>query len=222
MIDVAIQLGVALAIVLFFVILAATLGSKVSALPKSVAATSGSVALAVFIFSAFLLFFGYFILFEWLWQGRTPGKRLVGIRVVRDGGFPVDFTGSAIRNLVRILEFGFGFYLLSAISSLLSPLNRRLGDYAAGTIVVRDARYERTAFGILRREEDPVMRDLDPAERELIRRYAERRDALIPAARTPLAAHIAQRIRPKLAAPFDHLDDDALLEHLAQIQTAGA
>lgn len=222
LIDIGIQIGIALAIVLLFVIAAATLGPKAAAIPAKLRATGGSLVEAAFVFCAFLLFFGYFILFEWLWQGRTPGKRIVGIRVVRDGGFPLDFTASAIRNIVRILELLLTLYFVSAISTLLSPLNRRLGDYAAGTIVVRDTRFERTPFGVMRRDEDPVMRDLDAAERELIRRYAERRGTLAPAARVPLAAHIAQRIRPKLAAPFDHLDDDALLEHLAQIQAAGA
>ena len=93
---------------------------------------------AILAIAAFLLFFGYFIFFEWRFAGRTPGKRLLGIRVVRDGGFPLDFTGAVVRNVVRILEFGLGLLRASAISTLLSPQNRRLGDYAAGTIVVRD------------------------------------------------------------------------------------
>jgi uncharacterized RDD family membrane protein YckC len=222
LVDMAIQLGVVIAIVLFFLIVATTLGPRAAVIPAKLRSVSGSVIEAMFVLAGFLLFFGYFILFEWLWQGRTPGKRVVGIRVLRDGGFALDFMGSATRNIVRILEVGIGFYLVSAISTLLSPLNRRLGDYAAGTIVVRDARYERTPFSAMTRDDDPVMRDVGLPERELIRKYVERRTSLAPEARSQLAAHIAALVRPNLAAPFDHLDDDALLEHLGSLRAANA
>ncbi|HEY0797919.1 MAG TPA: RDD family protein, partial [Candidatus Baltobacteraceae bacterium] len=76
--------------------------------------TSRALIVAVWSVGVFLLFFGYFVIFEWYAQGRTPGKRLIGIRVVRDGGFPLDFTSSVIRNLVRIIEAAFGFYTISA------------------------------------------------------------------------------------------------------------
>ena len=170
--------------------------------------------------AVFLLFFGYFIIFEWRFNGRTPGKRLLGIRVVRDGGFPVDFTASVVRNVVRVLEFGLGFYTVSAIATLLSPLNRRLGDMAAGTIVVRDNRYERTAPRSFGRDgdsarDDVLVRDLTSTQRDLILRYVERRASLSLAARTAVSAQIAASVRPKLAVSFDDFDDDHLLVHLA-------
>jgi uncharacterized RDD family membrane protein YckC len=187
----------------------------------------GSRFFAVFIdltiqFSVLILaalFIGYFIIFEWRWNGRTPGKRLLGIRVVRDGGFPLDFTAAVIRNVVRILEAALGFYAISAISTLLSPSNRRLGDMAAGTLVVRDKRYERFKTLPLGRDtdvpDDTIVHDLSPAERDLIRRYVDRRPTLGLEARTTVAAQIAATVRPKLAASFDHIDDDHLLVHLA-------
>ncbi|MGH7707915.1 MAG: RDD family protein [Vulcanimicrobiaceae bacterium] len=170
------------------------------------------------IVALFLLFFGYFIIFEWRWNGRTPGKRLLGIRVVRDGGFPLDFASSVVRNVVRILEFGLGFYAIAAISALISPLNQRLGDLAAGTIVVRDSPYERlgqTTPSADGEPTDPIVHELSAGERDLIRRYADRRAALVAPARERLAAQLADRIRPKLPASYDHLDDDALLLHVA-------
>ena len=89
--------------------------------------------IAAFIVLGFLLFFGYFILFEWIWNGKTPGKRDRGHpRRAATAVFRIDFIASATRNLVRILEFGAGFYLLSAISTLLSPMNRRLGRLCSG------------------------------------------------------------------------------------------
>jgi hypothetical protein len=143
---------------------------------------------------------------------------LLGIRVVRDGGFPLDFTAAVVRNVVRIPELVLGFYAISALSTLLSPSNRRLGDMAAGTIVVRDQRYERASATALRREaesDDALVRELSAAERELVRRYVERRATLSLAARTAVAGQIAATIRPKLSVPFDHIDDDHLLVHLA-------
>ena len=216
-IDLTIQITVLIVLVLlfFWVMTAVPAPAKASTLTKS----EEAVLSAIGVIAIFLLFFGYFIIFEWLWNGRTPGKRLLGIRVVRDGGFPLDFTASAIRNIVRIVEFSIGFYVVSAVSTLLSPSNRRLGDMAAGTIVVRDNRYERAAALKLGQEsqerDDALVRDLSPVERDLIRRYAERRANLNLAARTEVAGQIAAAIRPKLGVSFDHIDDDHLLVHLA-------
>ena len=217
-IDLTIQFSVAAAIVLIFALAGAGLpDASKSPLPK----TESSILIALLLFAVFLLFFGYFIVFEWLWEGRTPGKRLLGIRVVRDGGLPLDFTSSVIRNCVRIVESVLFFYAISALCALLSPRNRRLGDMAAGTLVVRDLRYERVplrAHGVA--ADDPVVRDLSAGERDLIRRFVERRPSLTVEARRSLAARIAGNVRPKLGASFDHLDDDALLVHLADTALA--
>ncbi|MGB8203676.1 MAG: RDD family protein, partial [Candidatus Baltobacteraceae bacterium] len=214
-VDFALQLAVAAAALLLAVWLVPGVAPAKAA---SAGKLAGALLLALAIVAAFLLFFGYFIVFEWLWQGRTPGKRIVGIRVVRDGGFPLDFTSSVIRNVVRLLEFSLGFYALSAFVVLASPLNRRLGDMAAGTLVVRDARYERAPAPMPRalEREDPVVRELSAAECDLVRRYAARRATLRNAARPAVAAKIAALVRPKLGATFDHLSDDDLLVHLAE------
>ena len=174
-----------------------------------------AITIGIVSFGVFVIFFGYFIVLEWRF-GRTPGKAAMGLRVVRDGGFPLDFTGSVVRNVVRILEAGIGFYVLSAISTLLSPYNRRLGDYAAGTLVVRDNTFERTAPPVYRDDaHDALVAQLSPAERDLVLQYAARRKTLVASARASLASRIAAPIRPKLAASFDHLSDDDLLSHLA-------
>jgi uncharacterized RDD family membrane protein YckC len=215
-IDLAIQLGVVIVVLLLILWVSFALPAPTKNTPLT--KVEDAVLLALLVIATFMLFFGYFIIFEWRWNGRTPGKRLLGIRVVRDGGFPLDFTASVVRNVVRILELVLGFYAISAVATLLSPQNRRLGDMAAGTIVVRDQRYERTrAAALLRDEErdDTLVRELSPAERELVRKYVERRATLDFKAREALAAQIAATIRPKLAASFDHIDDDHLLVHLA-------
>jgi uncharacterized RDD family membrane protein YckC len=222
LIDFAIQtaITIGLFLLIFFLFTHAEWFAGMGKLLKNVHVYKiGSAALiGLTIFAVFMLFFGYFILFEWLWNGRTPGKRVIGIRVVRDGGFPLDFIGSVIRNIVRVLESSLGFYLISGISALLSPQNKRLGDFAAGTIVVRDARFERyvPAKRGEREAEDSAVRDLSFREREIVRQYVTRRDALAPYARQGLAAEIATRIRPRLGANFNYLSDDELLTHLAK------
>jgi uncharacterized RDD family membrane protein YckC len=101
-----------------------------------------NLGVALLIAIVFAIFFGYFILFEALWNGQTPGKKLLGIRVVRDGGYPLDFMASLIRNLIRVGEAAVGFYAISAVTAVFSPENKRVGDLAAGTIVVRDSRMD--------------------------------------------------------------------------------
>jgi uncharacterized RDD family membrane protein YckC len=218
-----IDMAVQFAILTAFVLLLAWIGSALPAVKApapggSLEKIASGIVLGLVVFAVFMLFFGYFILFEWRWGGRTPGKRLLGIRVVRDGGFPLDFTSAVVRNVVRILEVGLGFYVVSAAVTLLSPENKRLGDMAAGTLVVRDERYERAKPVALEEAsgDDPLVRDLSEPERELIRRFAARSASLRPEARTALARTIAESIRPKLAASFAHLDDDELLVFLAQ------
>lgn len=171
--------------------------------------------IAGLVLGLFLIFFGWFIIFEAWWSGRTPGKRALGLRVVRDGGFPIDLGAAIIRNLVRIVELFLGFYAISAVSALISKENKRLGDFAAGTLVVRDradavpdldaylSRPARTDTGLS--EEDRV----------LVERFIARRAALDPAARARLAARIAGHVRPTLRASYANLDDESLLEFLA-------
>ena len=176
-----------------------------------------NVVAGVFIFVVFTIFFGYFILFEALWNGQTPGKRALGLRVVRDGGYPIDFTASLVRNLIRVGEIMFGFYAISAIAAIFSPENKRLGDMAAGTIVVREAKMQSPASMLREIREEPVYAATAYAtgeERALVKRFLERRDSLDPRRRSELAHDIAERIRPRVPAEMQRLDDEALLERL--------
>ncbi len=164
----------------------------------------------------FLLFYGYFIVFEAFWNGQTPGKRILGIRVVRDGGYPVDFMASLIRNLIRVGEMLVGFYAISAVVAVLSPLNKRIGDLAAGTLVIREARME-SPEQMLREVAEPVYAAtayVSGDERALIRRFLERRDDLVPQRRAALAHQLAERVRPRVGADLQRLADEDLLERL--------
>lgn len=184
--------------------------------------TFASAVIAAGILIFFIIWFAYFIFFEQIWNGQSPGKRALGIRVVRDGGYPVPLLDSIIRNLVRIIEWVIAFYALSVVSMLLSSQNKRLGDFAAGTIVVRDRAFEVTNPKTWLTGEDAQSPDgffdiaaLSPDEIALAQRYAERRTMLNPAVAQQTAARIAAALRPKLKADTTTLNDDELLVKIA-------
>jgi uncharacterized RDD family membrane protein YckC len=215
--DFALQLLVALAVFIAFAVYS-LIAVRYSPLgvPLGAGGKLGhAFAIALLAIASFVLFFGYFIVFELAWNGQSPGKRLLGLRVIRDGGFPVDAGASVIRNLVRIVEASLGFYVISAFVTLLSSENKRLGDFAAGTIVVRDDAAEIPALAALNGAADRAVdvNGLDRNDRLLIEQYLARRASLEPAAALAIAAAIGARIRPKLRASFNHLDDDTLIEH---------
>jgi len=81
----------------------------------------------------------YFTVFEVLWRGQSLGKKLIGIRVVREDGGPIDLTAALVRNILRIVD-GFACYLVAAILVWNSPLRQRLGDRIAHTVVVKMTR----------------------------------------------------------------------------------
>jgi len=98
--------------------------------------------LAVWIVLEFVLQFAYFVASELLMQGRSLGKALVGLRVVREGGLPVTLRESTIRNLLRMVDMLPVSYLVGLVSMICSEQTRRLGDFGAGTIVIREHRGE--------------------------------------------------------------------------------
>jgi uncharacterized RDD family membrane protein YckC len=175
------------------------------------------IALAFIVAVVFAIFFGYFIVFESLWNGQTPGKKLFGLRVVRDGGYPADWGASTVRNLIRVGELTLGFYALSVLVAILSPQNKRIGDMAAGTIVVREARGERPATLLEELRAAPVYAStayVSGDERAIVKRFLERRDRLVKERRAALAAQLAERIRPRVPEAMRALDDEELLERL--------
>lgn len=94
---------------------------------------------AAFVIVSFVILWGYFALFEALWGGRTPGKRLLGLRVIFETGHPVTPQAALVRNLVRIVDLQPGVSgLVGLLFVALHPRGKRLGDIVAGTIVVRD------------------------------------------------------------------------------------
>lgn len=156
--------------------------------------------------------------FEVRGGGRTPGKRAVGTRVVLDGGGAVGLRASLIRNVIRLLEAAL-LYVPAVISVLATRTNQRLGDLAAGTLVVRDPK-----AALLAAPAPAIPADafatwdataVGEAEISAVRAFLQRREDLRPAARRSLAAQLAARVRPRVAGVRPGLDDESFLERLA-------
>src|SRR5579863_5870946 len=97
---------------------------------------------AIWFFAIFLLNWGYFTLFEAFCNGQTPGKRVARIRVIQRSGRPIGFFESLARNLVRYVDQIPFFYAVGVITMFVTRQHQRLGDLAAGTLVVRDREQE--------------------------------------------------------------------------------
>jgi uncharacterized RDD family membrane protein YckC len=179
--------------------------------------------------SFFLLQFAYPVLFETLGSGRTPGKRWTGLRVVKVGGGPVTFLTSAIRNILRLVDGLPGLYLVGTISVLATERNQRLGDLAAGTVVVRDRVGGRApkapawAGAQLRAQpsDETALWDVSAVTSEevaTVRRFLERRTTLADDARGRLAQDLALRLRPKVVGPDDDMHPEEFLLELAALK----
>lgn len=211
--DVVLQYLLAIVLLYALYLIASSVPSGLPNPPRFV----DNIGIGLLIFVFFMIFFGYFIFFEAFWHGQTPGKKLLGIRVVRDGGYPIDFSASLIRNLIRVGEELLGFYIIAAISALLSSENKRIGDFAAATIVVRDARLRAPAAFVGDILESPAYAAtnlLSGEERALVHQFIERRGDLPPDRRLDIARHLAQCIRPRVDTELARLDDESLLERL--------
>ena len=92
----------------------------------------------IIILLSFVFYWGYYIFFEILWNGQTPGKRLVGLRVIRVDGTPVSASEVVIRNLVRTIDLLPMAYGVGVVTMFISQNSRRLGDLSAGTVVVHE------------------------------------------------------------------------------------
>ena len=108
------------------------------ALDASAWGLTGNWLWAIFGLLAFFIFWGYYIFFEMVWNGQSPGKRKLGLRVIRTDGSSITFTESLIRNLIRLFDFLPAYYGVGVVTMFINSQARRLGDLVAGTLVVHD------------------------------------------------------------------------------------
>ncbi len=179
------------------------------------AVLDGGVLALVLSVGAFLLLFGYDVLFEVRAAGRTPGKRAAGLRVVTDSGAPVTFVTSAIRNVLRLIDILPGVYGIAMIAIFVTRHNQRLGDLAAGTLVVRERRATPGPDPSVAAERTYGWDTSGVTAEDLsvVRSFLGRRETLNPGARAALADQLAGRLRTKVAgAPTQ--SSEAFLEAL--------
>ncbi|HEX5166826.1 MAG TPA: RDD family protein [Thermomicrobiales bacterium] len=185
--------------------------------------TASAIAIAIVGLIFFFVVWGYYVLFETIWHGQSPGKRWTGLRVIQEGGYPIGFSQAAIRNIVRLADFLPFLYIIGAIVMLVDSRSRRLGDLVAGTIVVKEqqevslatlghdqpppAPWPASAMGqsfpglqtqAVHASQFPNLARISSADYSLLREFLQRRATLDPAARGALALQLAQGFARRL------------------------
>jgi uncharacterized RDD family membrane protein YckC len=175
----------------------------------------------------FMIYWGYFLLFEWLWNGQTLGKRALGIRVIQWKGTSLTFSHSAVRNIVRFVDALPGFYAVGFVVAACNRENRRLGDFAADTLVVHveqrakpiralvgrgDA--DRARLGLWRQR----LASLEREQKQTLLDLCLRRDQLHVAERTRLFRSAARYFESRLElAPDEYESDEKFVLQLAAV-----
>ena len=157
--------------------------------------------------SVFIIFIQvncYFIVFEALWQGQTPGKKVAEIRVIEANGQPIGWAGAIIRNLIRMID---QILFLGLLIMLFDKNERRLGDMAAGTIVIREHKPDISTTQLLLASSaatNPAnlldIGRVSPAEYDLIVDFLKRRKSLAKAYRPLVAQKLAKYFHEKLGS----------------------
>ncbi len=164
---------------------------------------------AILIALTFLWTWGYFVYFEGFRDGQTPGKKRVGIRAVHDGGYPLTFRGAAVRNLLRLVDAQPAFsWLLGGLAMMWHPQTKRLGDMAAGSVVVRERAGTTLPEEAGEQAEAAGPPRLTAPEWDALTRYVLRRGALEPAVRANVARKLGQHM-------VRHYADDPRLRALS-------
>jgi uncharacterized RDD family membrane protein YckC len=180
---------------------------------------SASWGLGISFLIIFLLFWGYFALFEAFNNGRTPGKRVARIRVIHQSGRGINFAEALARNLVRAIDYLPGFYGVGIAAMFMSRQSQRLGDMVAGTLVVREREVEAPMWGESTSRTltaaalapnspippphlrvalpAPALAKLTPADLEVLEGFFSRRLDMDLATRSALAGRIASALCAK-------------------------
>ncbi len=178
--------------------------------------------LAIAWFLLFCLYWGYFAVFEILWNGQTPGKRQAKIRVISASGRPITTFEGIGRNVMRAID-SLGLYAVGCIVCAIDKNNRRLGDMVAGTVVVHEVEEVGVSYWYGQEKQaaaTPVSLPasaLTPQEFQLIETFLSRRLDIPNLQRLQSAQMIADRIGDRLqVAKTDRPVDEAFLEEVSR------
>jgi uncharacterized membrane protein SpoIIM required for sporulation/uncharacterized RDD family membrane protein YckC len=203
-------------------------GGVAASSPAALLRQSTGWVIAILLLVQFIAQWGYYVLFEALWDGQTPGKRWLRLRVVQDGGYSVSFAASAARNIARIIDMQPALtYVTGIIAIAVSRTGKRLGDQLAGTLVVRERVISPSATSSgaePERSQRAAAAVLSEQELELLQRFLSRAPGLEVRRREELAMQIVERFRSYLPDGVDPLQALAALlegEMAARAQGAG-
>jgi uncharacterized RDD family membrane protein YckC len=186
------------------------------------------MSLVMFFIISYVIDWGYFMFFELTWNGRSPGKRLMNCRVIRDGGLPVNFTSSLIRNFLRPVDYLLSALMVGFFIVFASPTYKRLGDIAAGTIVITERRISIMHLlavkrvGMFRPTYPPLglftkadIGHLSTKQMNTIRRFLERRFDIPPARRRGFASELFNKVLVLIPAAEGHgIPEEQVLEEI--------
>lgn len=232
LIDHLIQLAPYVLILIFALIFGSSLASSGASRSVDGMDTLTKWIIAFFVFLNFLWFWGYFSLFEAYWKGQTPGKRIMKLRVIKDSGRQITLFEAMARNLIRFVDYLPGMYLAGVVTMVCNRANKRLGDLAAGTLVVHEIAVEShgaesflmgenffTATQNLPTEGTPpadAVARLDAADLHVIETFFARALDLDIATRAAMAQRIAERIAAKMKVGIPAGNPERMLEAVAK------
>ncbi|EAM51003.1 RDD family protein [Crocosphaera watsonii WH 8501] len=157
--------------------------------------------LAIQFFIIFATYVGYFVLFETLWQGETPGKRFVKIRVIQDNGRPITLQQATLRALFKPVD---DLFFLGLLFVILGKREKRIGDWVAGTLIIQEAKGKKGTDLTVSQEAENLTKYLQnntdlsrllPEDFAALRRYLQRRDEMFTEARMELARKLAYQVK---------------------------
>lgn len=223
LVQTAVMLAVMIAVAVMGGLILYLTGWRGSSLPDSLRGNRGAIigfaAIGLAVILGFLITIGYYIFFEMVWNGQSPGKRTAGIRVLSAEGRPITLGQSLLRNLLRLVDILPTSYMLGLSVMLLNRRAQRLGDIAAGTVVVKVQREASPRLLPLTGAERPLAPQLAAAIEDedvaLARDFLLRRNDLPGARRAELAERIAQRLRHRLGPRLGDDPAEALIERVA-------
>src|SRR6266545_881950 len=237
--------------ILDLLILAGVLGALYFAALGIGAAGAEAAAYLVAVIGSFIVIFGYFWTCEAFWSGQTVGKKVFRLRAVGDRGEPMTFIQAGIRNVIRIIDFLPYAYGVGLVVLFINGRGKRLGDLAAGTIVVKDSdsvwlwqlpggrpppgEPAPQAWGAPppgapapapptvapATPAELTLRRLDPDLRRLVASYARRRVDLPVDLRAQLAGQLQANLQAAVPDVFNQYGPLAALDHLADLERQG-